>query len=124
MMDLGFAGQRILGHEFGWTIAFTISGGYEVRVESSMLLRVRGADHDVEPGTDGDGTLLDALTGQTITVAGADSEGGLRIDLGDGSRILVQADPQFEAWTVAGPAGFKVVCGAGGELSVWRAADG
>ena len=111
MMDLGFAGQRILGHEFGYTIAFMLTGDYEVRIESPMRLRVRGADHDIEPGADGG----------EVTVASADSEGALRIDLCDGSRVLALADPRFEAWTVAGPGGFKVVSGPGGELAVWGA---
>jgi len=121
MMDLGFAGQRILGHEFGYTIAFMLTGDYEVRIESPMRLRVRGADHDIEPGADGGEALLDALTGGEVTVASADSEGALRIDLSDGSRVLALADPRFEAWTVAGPGGFKVVSGPGGELAVWGA---
>ncbi|GGK77836.1 hypothetical protein GCM10012284_09710 [Mangrovihabitans endophyticus] len=120
-MDLGFAGQRILGHEFGYTIAFTVSGGYEVRVESPMRVRTHGIEYDVQPGADGGEAALDALTGDEVTAAVAEESGALRIDLNGGSRVVVSADPQFEAWTVAGPAGFKVVCGPGGDLSEWTA---
>ncbi|MGA5299544.1 DUF6188 family protein [Nucisporomicrobium flavum] len=122
MMDLPFVGQRIVGHESGYTTAIELSGGFEVRIESRMRLRVRGAEHDVEPGADAADGLLDALAGGEVTLAAADAEGALRIELRDGSRVLALPDPQFEAWTVAGPGGFKVVCGPGGGLTLWSAA--
>jgi hypothetical protein len=54
-----------------------------------------------------------------VTVATADDAGGLRIDLDGGARVLAEADPDYEAWTVAGPDGMKVVSLPGGGLSVW-----
>ena len=65
--------------------------------------------------------LLQPLVAGSVASATADSEGMLRIALDDGARLIVAPDPQFEAWTVAGPDGFKVVCGPGGELSSWSA---
>jgi hypothetical protein len=60
-----------------------------------------------------------ALTGQVVAVVMADDSGGLRVDLEGGARLLVPADPNYEAWTVAGPNGLKVVSLPGGGLSVW-----
>jgi len=54
-----------------------------------------------------------------VTVSTADDTDGSRIDLDGGARLLVEADPPYEAWTVAGPGGMKVVSLPGGGLSVW-----
>lgn len=120
-MDLGFAGQKIVGQEFGYTVSLEFTGGYEVRIESGLVLRDRDGDHEIVPGenADADGARLEALTGQAATAAVADDSGGLRVDFEGGTRLLVPADPNYEAWTVAGPNGLKVVSLPGGGLSVW-----
>jgi hypothetical protein len=120
-MDLGFAGQKIVGQEFGYTVGLEFTGGYEVRIETGFRLRDRDGDHEIVPGdnAEADGARLAALTGQVVTVAMADDSGGLRVDLQGGARLLVPADPNYEAWTVAGPQGLKVVSLPGGGLSVW-----
>jgi hypothetical protein len=120
-MDLGFAGQQIVGQEFGYTVSLEFTGGYEVRIETGFLLRDHDGDHEIVPGenADADGARLQALTGQVVTVAMADDSGGLRVDLEGGARLLVPADLNYEAWTVAGPNGLKVVSLPGGGLSLW-----
>jgi len=120
-MDLGFAGQKIVGQEFGYTVGLEFTGGYEVRIETAFLLRDHDGDHEIVPGenADADGARLEALTGRAVTVAAADDSGGLRVDLEGGARLLVPADPNYEAWTVAGPDGLKVVSLPAGGLSVW-----
>jgi hypothetical protein len=120
-MDLGFAGQKIVGQEFGYTVSLEFTGGYEVRIETGFVLRDRDGDHEIVPGenADADGARLEALTGQPVTAAVADDSGGLRVDFEGGTRLLVPADPNYEAWTVAGPNGLKVVSLPGGGLSVW-----
>ena len=116
-MDLKFAGQRLTAQDAGYTVSLVFGDGYEVRIETPFLLRQPGGDLEVTPGE----TDLPDLTGRVVTVAQADDEGGLRIDFQDGSRVLVAADPDYEAWTVAGPDGFKVVSEPGGGLAVWTA---
>jgi hypothetical protein len=59
------------------------------------------------------------LVGQETSLAEVDEAGWLWIDFAGGGRLLVGPDDSFEAWTVSGPDGFKVVCGPGGELSSW-----
>jgi len=121
-MDLKFAGQRVTAQDAGYTVALVFgvdSSGErsEVRIETPFSLRQPGGDLEVTPGE----TDLPDLIGRVVTVANADDEGGLRIDFQDGSRLLVAADPDYEAWTVAGPDGFKVVSEPGGGLAVWSA---
>jgi hypothetical protein len=119
-MDLKLAGQRVTAQDAGYTVALVFGeggsgGAYEVRIETPFSLRQPGGDLEVTPGE----TDLPDLVGRVVTVAQADDEGGLRIDFQDGSRVLVAADPDYEAWTVAGPDGFKVVSEPGGSLAVW-----
>jgi|tagenome__1003787_1003787.scaffolds.fasta_scaffold20233687_2 hypothetical protein len=118
-MDLGFAGQAVLRTDFGYTVAVEFGGGYEVRIEVPFILRVDGVDREIEPGRDADAPTVAQLSGEVVSLARADDSGGLRIEFVDGARVVATADSTFEAWTVAGPGGLKVVCGPGGELSVW-----
>lgn len=118
-MDLGFAGQSVVGIEFGYTVAVQFSGGYEVRVEVPFTLRINGVDREIEPGRDADAPTVAQLSVQAVSLARADDSGGLRLEFTGGARLVATPDSNFEAWTVAGPDGFKVVCNPGGELSVW-----
>jgi uncharacterized protein DUF6188 len=118
-MDLGFAGQAVVGTDFGYTVALEFGGGYEMRVEVPFTLRIDGLDRIIEPGRDADAPAVAQLSGQVVSLARADDSGGLRIEFVGGARLLATPDNNFEAWTVAGPGGLKVVCGPGGELSVW-----
>jgi hypothetical protein len=118
-MDLGFACQAVVGTDFGYTVAVELSGGFEVRVETPFTLRIDGVDREIEPARADDAAAVARLSGQIVSLARADDSGGLRIEFAGGARLLVEPDSTFEAWTVAGPGGLKVVCGPGGELSVW-----
>jgi hypothetical protein len=122
-MDLGFSGQAVVGVDFGYSVAVRFGGGYEVRVETPFTLRIDGVDRTIEPGRDGDAPAVAQLSGQVVSLARADDSGGLRIDFAGGARLLAVPDSNYEAWTVAGPGGLKVVCGPGGELSVWSPQD-
>ncbi|MEU8242044.1 DUF6188 family protein [Actinoplanes missouriensis] len=114
-MDLGFAGQTIVAQDFGFTVALTFSGGYEVRIETAFTLFEPGSAREITPGAESDARLV----GLVVTSAAGDDRGGLRIDFAGEVRLVVLADDDFEAWTLAGPDGLKVVSGPGGELSVW-----
>lgn len=121
-MELGFAGQKVVAEEFGYTVGIDLTEGYEIRVETGFLLRAHDGDHRIVPGEDGAAaTLVGELTGQVVTVGTADDTGALRVDFDGGARLIVEPDPAYEAWTVAGPGGLKVVCLPGGELSIWSA---
>jgi hypothetical protein len=120
-VDLGLSRQKLTRADIGFSVRLEFSGGYEVQIESRFIIRTPNGDHALVAGKDTDAaaTVLDALTGRLVTVATANDAGGLRIDLDGGARVLAEADPDYEAWTVAGPDGMKVVSLPGGGLSVW-----
>ena len=120
-MDLGLTGQKLTKFDLGFTVRLEFSGGYDVQVETRFTVRTPEGDRPVVPGEDTDAasTVLGALAGRVVTVATADDAGGLRIDFDGGARVLAEADPDYEAWTVAGLGGMKVVSLPGGGLSVW-----
>jgi hypothetical protein len=119
-VDLGFAGQTLSKCDVGFAVRLEFTGGYEVQVETPFLVRTSDGDHSVVPGEDTEAAAtVRGLTGRAVTESTADDRGGLRIDLDGGIRILVEVDPDYEAWTVAGPGGAKVVSLPGGGLSVW-----
>ena len=122
-MDLGFVGQSVIAQDFGYSVALNFSGGYEVRIETTVLLCVDGVDHEITPGAEIDTHHVAKLMGRVVAVAEADEGGELRIDFQDGARVLAAADEDYEAWTLAGPGGLKVVSGPGGGLSVWSPAN-
>lgn len=123
-MELGLHGQSIVSEDFGYTVSLTLSGGYEIRIETPFSLHDSDGDHQISPGADPDvnSRRLESLTGQTITTSVAEDSGALRVDFTHGARLRIEPDSGFEAWTVAGPNGMKVVCLPGGELAVWSAA--
>lgn len=63
--------------------------------------------------------LSGRLEGRQVVRAYASGDGDLRIEFADRASPVVPFDPDFEAWTVAAPEGFKAVSVAGGGLTVW-----
>jgi hypothetical protein len=45
----------------------------------------------------------------------------LAVAFDDGARIIVQPDPDYEAWNVTGRHGMRIVCLPGGGLATWPA---
>lgn len=116
-MDLGFAGQAVLGTGFGYTVAVQFGGGYEVRVEVPFTLRIDDLDREIGPGRDADASAVAQLSGRIVSLARADHPGGLRIQFADGTRLVATPDSAFEAWTVAGPGGLSSHRGCGPKMA-------
>lgn len=122
LVELEVSGQTITEQQVNWTVWLQTSGGFEFRIEGAFALSdVAGRsaranpDDDLETRTAAMGTLL----GGTLSAASIAENGTLRISMQDGRVLSADADEQFEAWTVAGPAGLKIACLPGGELAVW-----
>jgi hypothetical protein len=126
-MELDFNGQLITSADFGYTIALTISGGYEVLIENDFSIRSPAGDEfSISPGVDTETSTrhLQELTTHTITSALAEKSGTLHLTFTNGAHLQVPPNDMFEAWTVAGPNGLKIVCMPNGELATWTPQTG
>lgn len=104
-----------------YALTLRFSGGIEVRIEQPFSYRSADGTHsNLVP--EGHPTQLAPILGvcrQEVREAFAFKDGRLELQFDDGSMLEVPADDDFEAWGLAGKAGFKVVSLAGGELAVW-----
>jgi hypothetical protein len=50
-------------------------------------------------------------------------DGSLELGFADGSSVHVAVDEHYEAWTLSGPRGFKLVSLPGGGLAEWEQVD-
>ncbi len=85
------------------------------RTESRPGFRLVPASQDVAPALQ--------LFGSKILSAVAFKSGALRLVFDNGMHLNCRSDPEFEAWQITGPAGWRIVSMPGGELAVWSGAE-
>lgn len=120
-MELELHGQQVSKLDYDYTVAIHTDTGYEIRIEEDYTLTTPQGTHTYspEPSTEDSGPL-DILNEQTITAATANDTATLTLTVTDGTQLQVAASDDFEAWTLAGPKGRKIVCLPGGELATWN----
>jgi hypothetical protein len=119
-MKLGLEGQSVTHETIDYTVSLNTDAGFEIRIETDFSLRTPEGNFDLSPeSSDMQTDRLQALLHQTVTSSIAEESGALSLDFSDGSRLHVGSHDSYEAWTVAGPGGMKVVSMPGGELAVW-----
>lgn len=64
------------------------------------------------------GPVLEVLH-KCVERVDAFKDGSLEIDFVEGARLRVPVSSDFEAWSVVGPFGLRLVSLPGGELAVW-----
>ena len=121
---LPLAGRLVTQCRFDY--AFTIIVGerensFEIRIEEPFEFRVGGGqrvtlDPEAEPGAMG--PALTVLH-QTIDRAVAYKDGRLGVEFAGGGELRVPLGQRFEAWTLVGPTGLRIVSLPGGELAIW-----
>lgn len=112
-MALRCDGQTIVDVRLDYALVLRTDDGIEIRVETDYALRGPG-------GT----TTVDVLAGRTVQRAVVDGSGALLLSFGSGVTLRAGPDDAYEAWTIAGPRGWKVVCMPGGEIASWQPEDG
>lgn len=97
-------------------------GSFEVRIEQpfEVLGRVDGRSASVS----GEGDPAAFAPALVVLHAGLDAalafkDGRLELRFDDARRLRVPVGEQFEAWTLVGPEGLRLVSLPGGELAVW-----
>lgn len=120
VMKLGLEGQSVTHETVDYTVSLNTNAGFEIRIEVDFSLRTPDGNFDLSPGpSDAQADHLRALLYQKITFSVAEESGALSLGFSNGSRLHVDPHDSYEAWTVAGPGGMKVVAMPGGELAVW-----
>lgn len=107
--------------------AFTLvvggaQGSFEVRIEHPFELLPYPDGGPVSLSLEHDPTALGpalAMLHAELDEALAFKDGRLELRLSDGGSVRVSASEEFEAWTLVGPDGLRLVSMPGGELAVW-----
>ena len=110
--------------DYAVTLAFgETDGSIYVTIEQPLWFKaVTAADEQqfVPVGPpDALGPVLSVLR-NPISRAVAYKDGRLEMDFADGSLLRVPVSEAFEAWSLVGPEGLRLVSLPGGELAVWR----
>ncbi|MFD8323151.1 DUF6188 family protein [Kitasatospora purpeofusca] len=87
---------------------FELSQGSKRTAESVVL----------DPGRQNVAAAL-GLFGATVVSAVAFKTGSMRLVFDNGCHLNCRAHPDYEAWEVLGPEGWRIVSGPGGGLAVW-----
>jgi hypothetical protein len=115
-MELGLDGQTVIRACFDYGISLQTDNGYEIRIESDYVVQSSGDRSGC--GSQDPGHILAAALNEIISTAIVDS-GTLNLTFSNGTVLRVEPHQMYEAWTVTGPRGMKVVSMPGGELAVW-----
>lgn len=121
-MNLGLDGQTITNHTFGYTLLLVTEAGFKLGIENDCTLHTSTGSWNISPESlQAEPEQALTLTNRTISSAATDQSGTLDISFTDGHHLTVGPDAEYEAWTLAGPDGQKVVCLPGGDLATWPA---
>ncbi len=90
---------------------------YDWRVEQPFQLRTAEQNHEPDPESARSILPFLSVLGRAIEKAEAHLEGRIRFELSGGIVIESGSDQSFEAWQLAGPKGFLLVCMPGGGLA-------
>jgi hypothetical protein len=115
-MELGLDGQTVIRACFDYGISLQTDNSYEIRIESDYVVQSSGDRSGC--GSQDPGHILAAALNEIISTATVDS-GTLNLTFSNGTVLRVEPHEMYEAWTVTGPRGMKVVSMPGGELAVW-----
>jgi hypothetical protein len=121
-MDLGLRGKILQSVLIEHTVRMQLSDVYFIVIESPFRLDIHGDSYSLSPEEEPDAALqpLRQLVGHTIEEATADAAGALHVIFDGGSRLTVEPDAAYEAWSVSAPDGALVVSTVGGKLAIWK----
>ncbi|WP_067867588.1 DUF6188 family protein [Nocardia vermiculata] len=94
-----------------------IEGDIELSLSSGSVYQIASEEYDAQR------QQLKSLQGSVIRSSTADESGALTLGLDSGAALRVPSDSDYEAWSVAGPGGYRVVSLPGGELAIWSAIE-
>lgn len=111
---------------FDWAVSLTVGttgAALEIRIEQPFsLVDTEGTRIILDPERDPAelAPVLHICRIGTVRLE-AMKAGSLELELVNGSILNVPPVRDYEAWTLAGPKGLKLVCMPGGKVAVWSA---
>lgn len=120
-MTLRLDGQRVTKACFDYAVTLATESGFELRFETSFVVRdASGALTTIEPDAPGHtATHVLELLRRIIDHAHIEKSGTLILTFVDGWELEASPHSHYEAWTLVGPSGQRIVCSPGGEISEW-----
>ncbi|WP_280482633.1 DUF6188 family protein [Nocardia cyriacigeorgica] len=122
-MDLQVVGMRVAEVTIGFTVTMRLgeSSEYELQVEGDLeIFKESQLAYRVESECYEDQReLIESFVGSVVETATTDSSGALELKLNSGLAVRVPQDADYEAWSLVGPRGYRIVCLPGGQLAIW-----
>lgn len=103
---------------FDYAMSLVFDDDAVLRIETKFRLSGQRGQLLIDPSNTGDsGPSLVALFMATVEAVEIDHAGLLRLHLSERRELVIEADAQFEAWSVVERTGAQTVCLPGGTLS-------
>jgi hypothetical protein len=120
-MDLGLTGQSVVRVIFDYAVTLLTDNDVELRIETGFSIRPSdAAPVEVAAGATASMSSVLILLHHKFTSSTCENSGLLSLEFDNGAVVRVSPDATYEAWTLAGPHGEKIVCLPGVILSEWK----
>jgi hypothetical protein len=117
VIDLDLAGRTVDRLEFSTVLDMAFSDGSMLRVETDLQITAGdGQVTDVDPATPVTVAPALALLHAEVVAATAGDDGGLDVAFADGTRLRVDPDDAYEAWSFGGGGHRGLLSGPGGVI--------
>lgn len=90
-----------------------------LRLGLPFRIELSGGPRVITPGQRASLDPVFALLWQRVELAVAGTDGSLLVGFEDGSRLVATANETYEAWEFESSLGHRLVCGPGGQPTVW-----
>lgn len=124
-MRLAVVGSSVIRLCFDHALTILTSSSYEFRIETTSTFDLAGAGSIAfEPEGPGEvAAELLTLLDMEVTDAVVDDSGLLRLKFGENAQLATGPHDEYEAWTMSGPGGERVICKPGGGVTTWKMTD-
>lgn len=123
LLELDIIGHQVHSVNLDYAVSLLTDGGVELRIESAFSV-CTPSDQVAEIDPERLGSSLGGLVfilHHTVVGAVVHEDATLVLDFENSARVEVGANQAYEAWTLVGSHGLRVVMGPGGVLSTWAA---
>ncbi|WP_051637706.1 DUF6188 family protein [Rhodococcus sp. UNC363MFTsu5.1] len=123
-MDLRMTGDVVSRLCFDFAVTVVTDRGFELSIGSDFIFNPSvGEPVEVSPEGLTNREVLLQLFQEPIVTALASEDGSLVLNFAGGQSLAVQPDTDYEAWTLSGTNGFRVVATPGGGLATWGSGE-